>query len=121
MRAQKLQKRAARVGYDWPDAKGVAEKVCEEARELAQAVRDLDESAVEEEVGDLLFTVVNLARHLQVDAETALRKANEKFERRFRAAEHLASQRGQSLRDLSPEELDALWNEIKGMALREKS
>ena len=113
MRAEKLQKRAARVGYDWPDAQGVAEKVCEEAHELARAARGMDAAAIEEEVGDLLFTVVNLARHLKVDAETALRKANDKFERRFRAAERLARARGQSLRDLGPEELDALWNEVK--------
>ena len=113
MRAQKLQKRAARVGYDWPDAQGVAEKVCEEARELAEAAERMDTAAVEEEVGDLLFTMVNLARHLGVDAETALRKANDKFERRFRAAERLARERGQSLRDLGPQELDALWNTVK--------
>ena len=113
MRAEKLQKRAARVGYDWPNAQGVAKKVCEEARELAQAAKDMDKAAVEEEVGDLLFTVVNLARHLGVDAETALRKANDKFERRFRSAEHLARERGQSLRDLSAEELDDLWNAVK--------
>jgi len=113
MRAEKLQKRAARVGYDWPDASGVAEKVCEEARELATAASAMDETAVEEEVGDLLFSVVNLARHLGVDAETALRKANDKFERRFRAAERLARERGQRLSDLTPEELDALWNVVK--------
>jgi len=64
-------------------------------------------------VGDLLFSVVNLARHLGVDAETALRKANDKFERRFRAAERLARERGQRLSDLTPEELDALWNVVK--------
>ncbi len=121
MRAEKIQKRAARVGYDWPDMKGVAEKVCEETRELSTAASEMDAAAVEEEVGDLLFSVVNLARHLKVDAETALRKATEKFERRFRAAEKLARERGQSLRDLTPEELDELWNEAKKMDLREEN
>ncbi len=120
MRAEKLQKRAARVGYDWPDTHGVVEKVCEEARELVRAAVAMDAAAVEEEVGDLLFSVVNLARHLKVDAETALRKANEKFERRFRAAERLAKERGQSLRDLSPEQLDALWNEVKSQEIWQK-
>ncbi len=120
MRAEKLQKRAARVGYDWPDMQGVAEKVCEEARELADAAKEMDQAAMEEEVGDLLFSVVNLARHLGVDAETALRKASDKFERRFRAAEHLARERGQSLRDLSAQELDELWNAAKKMNHQEE-
>ena len=84
MRAEKLQKRAARTGFDWPDAEGPRAKIDEELAEVAAAP---DTEAREEEVGDLLFAVVNFARHLKVDPEVALRKANEKFERRFRSIE----------------------------------
>ena len=85
LRAEKLQKRAARTGFDWPDASGAREKILEELDEIAIAPAD----ALEEEVGDLLFAVVNFARHLKIDPEAALRKANTKFERRFRAMEEM--------------------------------
>ena len=103
MRAQKLQRRAARVGFDWPDASGPRSKIDEELAEVETA-RDGDARA--EEVGDLLFAVVNYARHLDVDAEHALRHANAKFERRFRAVEDSSSQ---SLNELNIDEMEKLW------------
>src|ERR1700712_2058446 len=84
MRAEKIQKRAARTGFDWPDAEGPRAKVLEELQEVADATNDHER---EDEIGDLLFAVVNLARHLKIDSEVALRKASAKFERRFRAIE----------------------------------
>ena len=104
-RAEKLQKRAARVGFDWPDPSGPRAKVDEELEEIAAAAPD----AVEEEVGDLLFAVVNWARHLGVDAEAALRAANGKFERRFRAMEARAS----DFADLPLEAQETLWAAVK--------
>ena len=104
-RAQKLQKRAARTGFDWPDESGPRAKIDEELVELAEA-RDADHRT--EEMGDLLFAVVNLARFLKIDAEDALRKANDKFERRFRTIE---AQPGFETADLDGKE--ALWREAK--------
>ena len=106
MRAEKLQKRAARTGFDWPDAAGPRAKITEEIVEVEAAANDAERV---EEVGDLLFAVVNWARHLGVDAEAALRAANAKFERRFRAME-TADPRFANL-DLEAKE--ALWNQIK--------
>lgn len=106
MRAQKLQKRAARQGFDWPDAFGPKSKVFEEIEELAEA----SETEIEEEAGDFLFAAVNLVRAYGVDAEQALRAANTKFERRFRQMEDLAG--GDfARRDLNQQE--ALWQEVK--------
>jgi ATP diphosphatase len=107
LRAEKLQKRAARTGFDWPDVTGVRAKIDEELAEVAAAP---DAAAREEEVGDLLFAVVNLARHLGVDPETALRGANAKFERRFRAMEDRA---GTDFPALSLDEKEALWQAVK--------
>jgi ATP diphosphatase len=112
-RAQKLQKRAAGVGFDWSDSRGVLDKLDEELGELRDAIAARDAAACEDELGDLLFTVVNLARHLKVDAETALRGASGKFERRFRRMEMLAAQRGQSLDALAPDQLEAHWQQAK--------
>ncbi len=112
-RAEKLQKRAARAGYDWPDAEGVLTKLNEELTELQEAVRKGDRDGMEDELGDLLFTIVNLARHLKVDPEKALRRANDKFSRRFRVAERMAQEKGHALDALSADELDALWNAAK--------
>lgn len=112
-RAMKLQKRAARSGFDWPDVSGVADKVAEEARELARAVQDADKDAMEDELGDLLFSIVNLARHLKLDPEKALRRASGKFSRRFRMAESAARAGGQELAQLDPEQLDNLWSAAK--------
>ncbi|MDX1571143.1 MAG: nucleoside triphosphate pyrophosphohydrolase [Xanthomonadales bacterium] len=114
MRAQKLQKRAARVGFDWPDAGPVLEKIEEEIAELRRAVELVDAEQVESEFGDLLFAAVNLSRHLRSDTSRALRAANRKFEARFRAMETLAKSRGQSLADLTLEQMDELWDEVKG-------
>lgn len=109
MRAEKLQKRAARVGFDWPDAAGPADKV----REELQEVLDAPPEELLEEAGDLLFAAVNLTRKLGLDAELALRAANAKFERRFRAMEQLASERGLDFASLSLDEQEALWQAVK--------
>lgn len=117
-RAAKLQKRAARIGFDWADSSGVYEKLNEELIELQTAQSNNDTDNIEEELGDLLFTVVNLSRHLKVDPESALRRANHKFEQRFKAVEQLAKENNQSLNDLiSPEQLEAWWLTAK---LKEK-
>ena len=113
-RAAKLGKRAGRVGFDWPDARGVRDKIDEELREIAAVAPD-DDAQRTEELGDLLFATANWARHLGVDPEEALRLANAKFERRFRAMEKLAAGRGLELRKLDAAGWDALWNEIKGL------
>lgn len=111
-RAEKLQARAARVGFDWPDAGPVLEKIAEEAREVWEA-RTEGADRVEEEVGDLLFVVANLARHLGVDPEAALRRANAKFERRFRGVEDRLAERGKAPSESTLEEMDAIWDEIR--------
>ncbi|MBM7059775.1 nucleoside triphosphate pyrophosphohydrolase [Pseudomonas sp. UL073] len=112
-RAAKLQKRAAQVGFDWPEPLAVLDKVREELDEVLEAMSENDAEAVSEEIGDLLFAVTNLARHLKVDPETALRSANGKFERRFRYMEQLLRERDQRPEDCSLEELDSLWNLAK--------
>lgn len=114
-RAQKLGRRAARVGFDWPDADAVREKICEETRELEDAIagRDRAPEAVDEEFGDLLFTMVNLARHLDVDAEGALRRASLKFERRFRDVEARLAASGRTPEQAGPAELERLWSQAK--------
>lgn len=116
MRAEKLQKRAARVGFDWPDPGGAAEKIHEEMRELDEAS---DETRAEE-AGDLLFAAVNFVRLHGIAPEDALRHASTKFERRFRAMEALASERGQSFSALDLEAQEALWQAVK-TSEREKS
>lgn len=117
-RAAKLGKRAGRVGFDWPDAAGVRGKIDEELREV-DATTDAAHRA--EEVGDLLFAVANWSRHLAIDPEEALRLANAKFERRFRAMEALARDRGIALKTLDPAGWDALWNEVKASFSRDSS
>ncbi len=112
-RAAKLQKRAAGVGFDWPDALPVVDKVREELDEVLEAMSDADPAAIAEELGDLLFVVVNLARHLKVDPEHALRQANDKFERRFRFIEQALREAGRPIENCDLEELDALWGEAK--------
>ena len=106
LRAAKLQKRAARTGFDWPDAAGPRAKILEELDEVATAAPD----AVEEEVGDLLFAVVNYARHLGIDPEAALRRGNAKFERRFAGMEALA---GAAFEALDLDGKEALWQQVK--------
>jgi ATP diphosphatase len=112
LRAEKLQKRAARVGFDWPDASGPAAKVAEELTELEAAATAAERA---EEAGDLLFAAVNLVRAHGIAAEDALRAANAKFERRFRAMEALSLERGLDFAALTLDEQDALWREVKGL------
>ncbi len=113
MRAIKLQNRAAEVGFDWPNAVHVTDKIAEEIRELAEAAESLPREKVVEEFGDLLFAMANLARHLKLDPEDALRGANAKFVRRFRAIEAGIQAQGRSLNDASLAEMEALWDEAK--------
>ncbi len=112
-RAQKLGKRAATVGFDWPDADGVRAKIAEEFEELGEALGTRDPARVEEEFGDLLFAVVNLARHLDVDAEKALAAANGKFERRFGEMERAIRESGGRFRDHNLESLEREWRAAK--------
>ena len=112
-RAAKIQKRAAHAGFDWPDHKGVLDKVREEILELEDAIEEESQTHIEEELGDLFFTLVNLSRHLKVDSEGSLRKANVKFEKRFRALEQLVTQQGVSLQSLSLDELEEYWQQVK--------
>lgn len=113
VRAEKIQQRAARVGFDWPSPPPVFDKVAEELDEVREAGREQDAAALHDEIGDLLFAAVNLARHHQVDAENALRSATRKFDRRFRAVEQLALARGLRLDAQDIDSLDALWDEVK--------
>jgi MazG family protein len=111
--AHQISRRAANVGFDWPAAEGILEKIAEEAGELRETLQDADSSRREEEIGDLLFTAVNLARFLGLDPEIALKKANRKFKERFRAMERDAAQSGRALGERSAAELDALWRAAK--------
>ena len=113
-RAQKLQRRAARVGFDWPDVAPVLAKIEEELAELrTEMAAAAPRARLADELGDLLFAVVNLARHLEVDAEAALRQTNAKFERRFRAIETALGAAGRKLEDASLAELERLWQRAK--------
>ena len=112
-RAVKLQKRAARVGFDWPSTDEVVAKIVEEAGELVEARAELTQDEVTEEFGDLLFVMANLARHLQVDPEAALRAANTKFTRRFGRIEDWLRDAGKAPADSDLAEMDALWNRAK--------
>jgi ATP diphosphatase len=112
-RAQKIQKRASRVGFDWADVAGVFEKLEEEICELKEALVEGEKAAIESELGDVLFCVVNLARHLDFDAETAMRGATRKFEDRFRLMEEQAIASGSRLEDESVSTLEARWQTAK--------
>ncbi|QIE54490.1 nucleoside triphosphate pyrophosphohydrolase [Pikeienuella piscinae] len=112
-RAVKLQDRAARVGFDWPDTGGVLEKIVEEAGELAEARETRDRDQIEAEYGDLLFVIANLGRHLRIDPEAALRRVNAKFERRFRGVEAALAAEGRGPADATLAEMDAIWTAIK--------
>jgi tetrapyrrole methylase family protein/MazG family protein len=112
-RGQKMQDKAARVGFDWPDLDGVRAKLAEEVAELEAARRDGDVRGIREELGDVIFTLVNLARSLGVDAEGAMRDANDKFYRRFTFMERRAASDGRNLGDLSLDELEELWQLAK--------
>jgi nucleoside triphosphate diphosphatase len=112
-RAVKLQARAARVGFDWPSTDEVVAKIAEEAGELVEARAQLTAAEVHEEFGDLLFVMANLARHLEVDPEAALRAANAKFTRRFQRIEDWLAQDGRTPAESDLAEMDALWNRAK--------
>lgn len=112
-RALKLQKRAARVGFDWPDVSQVLDKIIEEAQELTEARDHLPVEKQTEEFGDMLFVMVNLGRHLGLDAEDALRKANAKFTRRFNYIEDKLKTQGSSVEEADLEKMDTIWNEIR--------
>ncbi|SIQ41847.1 nucleoside triphosphate pyrophosphohydrolase [Marinobacterium stanieri] len=116
-RAAKLQKRAARVGFDWPDISGVLDKIEEEIGELREALEQGDEAHAREELGDLLFAQVNLARHLKADPEQALRNTNAKFERRFNYVEQQVQAGDQDWEQLSLDTLDHWWDEAKAKGL----
>lgn len=113
MRSEKLQKKAAKVGFDWPDVSGALQKVEEETQELKKAIEDGDKKGMEEELGDLLFSVVNVSRFLKVDSEEALYHACDKFTNRFRMVEVLAKERGIAMESAPLSLLDSLWDEVK--------
>lgn len=112
-RAVKLQNRAARVGFDWPSTEEVLDKLTEEAREVVEARATLTQDEVSEEIGDLLFVMANLARHMKVDPEAALRAANQKFTRRFSRIEDWLTEAGKTPAQSDLAEMDALWNRAK--------
>ncbi len=113
LKAYRLQQKAARVGFDWEERRQVEEKVKEEWAELGEAVAADDQAHVREELGDFLFSLVNLARFLKVDPEEALQEANSKFIRRFLSLEEMARTRGRDLHGMTLAEMDALWNDVK--------
>ncbi len=113
LRAEKLQKRAARTGFDWTEAAHIFDKLDEETGEVRAAIASGDPDAIEDEIGDLLFVAANLARRVSVDPEAALRRANAKFERRFRAMEALAAARGLDFAALDIDAQEALWQDVK--------
>lgn len=113
LRAEKLQKRAARTGFDWTEAAHIFDKLEEETAEVKEAMASGDADAIEDEIGDLLFVAANLARRLAVDPEQALRRANAKFERRFRAMEAAAAEAGVDFTALSLDEQEAYWQAVK--------
>ena len=113
LEALKITKKAAKVGFDWENAEQIFAKVDEETAELKAAMESDDARSIEEEIGDLLFAVVNLARHLDVEPETALRRTNLKFRSRFAHIERSVKERGESFENTSLEQMDELWNEAK--------
>ena len=113
MRSEKLQKRAARTGFDWTEPKDIFAKLDEEMDEIRDAIDEQDQVHIEEEIGDFIFVAVNLARRLNVDPEVALRKANTKFERRFRAMEQIADGGEAGFKTLSLDQQEALWQSVK--------
>ena len=113
MRAAKLQKRAVRVGFDWPNLDGVIDKITEEAQEVAEAVASKDPNHIEDEIGDLLFAITNLARKLDVDPELALRRTNSKFTKRFKHIENFAKETSRDINEMSLDQMETLWNDAK--------
>jgi MazG family protein len=118
MRAQKAQSKAARVNFDWSDVRDVMTKVDEELREMKDEIASQDRARMEEEIGDVLFAVVNLARKCKIDAESALQRATDKFVTRFNQLEDELKARGKKLGDVDLAEMDAIWNRIKNEEVR---
>lgn len=121
MRAQKVQSKASKIGFDWDDCSGAINKISEEINELIYAVDQNSPTDIEDEFGDLLFSCVNVSRFIKVDSEEALTKATNKFIKRFAVVEKLAEEKGISLKDASMEELDMLWDRAKEILSAEKS
>ncbi len=113
LRAAKVQKRAAKAGFDWPNADGAWDKLSEEADELRRACEGGNPDEIEDELGDLLFSAVNISRFVGADAEQALARSTDKFIARFAAVERLAAERGMDMKSSTLEELDKLWDEVK--------
>jgi MazG family protein len=113
MRAEKVQKRAARAGFDWEDLHAVVEKIREEVSEVEEEIASGDRAKLEDEIGDLFFSVVNLSRKAKFEAEILLSQATNKFVRRFHALEGEAARLGKGLPEMSPAEMDAIWDEVK--------
>ncbi len=113
MKSQKIQRRAANVGFDWNNTEGYFEKIIEELEELQNAIKESKEENIKEELGDVLLSVVNLARYLNIEAEEALRKGNIKFENRFRYIESKLREQNKSLKESTLEEMDLLWERSK--------
>jgi tetrapyrrole methylase family protein/MazG family protein len=113
MRASEISKKAARVGFEWPDLGGVLAKLKEEVSEVEESIASGDEGSIKHEIGDLLFAVVNLARWLKVDPEESLREMLERFRNRFEAIERHARSEGRHISDMTIEEMDAVWNSVK--------
>jgi ATP diphosphatase len=112
-RAWKLQAKASTVGFDWNDARLVLDKIREETSEIDEALASGDKAAIKEEIGDLLFVVANLARHVDADPEGCLHAANAKFERRFKGIEQALEEQGRTAKDASLDEMEALWQAVK--------
>jgi XTP/dITP diphosphohydrolase len=113
IKAMRLQEKAKQVGFEWETKEQVWEKVEEELKEMKEAIQESNPSKVEEEFGDVLFSLVNYARFLKVDAENALELTNKKFLERFTAMEKMATERGQNLNTMNLMQMDSLWNEVK--------
>ena len=111
--AYQISSKAARVGFDWPHIEGIREKFLEEFQELEEAIRSEEDQRIKEEVGDLLFTVLNIARFLEIDPETALERANGKFSERFRNMERHFARQGRSLKEVGVGEMEAVWKQQK--------
>jgi XTP/dITP diphosphohydrolase len=109
----RLQEKTKQVGFEWENVEQVKEKVEEEIQELYEAVSEADNDKIEDEFGDVLFALVNYARFIKVDPETALERTNKKFIRRFQAIEAKAKETGKTLHDMTLQEMDAIWNEVK--------
>lgn len=115
MRAEKLQKRAAKEGFDWPEVKGVIAKIYEELNEVQQELEAevINKEKLEDEIGDLFFSCINLSRYVNVDAEVSVRKANLKFEKRFRKLEKIVAAKGLQVNEMDVDELESVWREVK--------